>query len=620
MKVKIRSPFPQLDISRTARIFRHFGHHLKPHKRGMGIGAVALIAMTLVELALPWPLKIVFDYILLPDQATDDIGFLQRLASWDPMTVLWLVAGLVVGFALLRAVLSEIQTLSFASVGLKVAGAIRLELFSHVQRLPQSYHDYRQTGELMMRLTTDINMLKELLISILMTLGSRILVILGMLAVMFYLDWQLTLIALSVLPLLFITSVRFTVRMRSASRRQRKKIGQISAMVYDGVDSIVLSKMFGQEKRHQSNLGRLIRSDARAGLRIKRLEAEYERWVDVITAVGMMLVLFFGVRDVLAGTLSTGSLLIFILYLRSAYRPLRQIARIVSRITKATVSGERVLEILDIEPDIVDKPDAVSARHIKGDIRFDNVTFAYKAKSEQAVLNGITFDIPAGRTTAIVGASGAGKSTVAKLLIRLYQPDEGRISIDGLALDEYRFISLRDRITILSQETLLFRETILDNISFGKPEAEIEEVIAAARKVGADDFIQALPDGYNTLIGESGQTLSGGQRQRIAFARAALRDSKIMIFDEPATGLDPGAEKVVQEAVIALKKNRTILLITHRLNLLDLADKIVFLESGASVEQGNTEELLARRGRFFDFYQEWMAQTGIPRLSGAAIN
>jgi ATP-binding cassette subfamily B protein len=606
MKLKIKRPFPNLKLSRTSRVFRHFGHHLKPHKKSIGFGTAALLGLTIVELARPWPLKIIFDYVLLPDRAADDWGFLRALETWSVLAILGLSSGGVIALALLGALFSQVQNLSFASAGQKVAGDIRLELFSHIQRLPQNYHDYRQTGELMMRLTGDINLLKDLLVSIFVTLGSRFFIVFGMLAVMMYMDWRLTLIALAVLPLLFLTSIRFSIQLRDASRRQRKKEGQLAASIYEGVDGVVLSKLFGQEKHHQRVLGKLVSSNVKAGLRATRIEASYERWVDVITALGMTLVLFFGVQQVLAGSLSPGSLLVFVSYLRSAYKPLRQISRLSSQMSKATVCGERVMEVMEMKPATVDKPDGKSARRIRGDIAFENVSYSYKPG--KLALNGVSFTLSAGGTMAIVGHSGAGKSTIAKLLARLYEPDRGQIYIDETPIGDYRIQSLRKQITVLSQDSLLFRQSIRDNIAFGNPKATMEEIIVAAKKVGADGFIQALPNGYDTLVGEGGQTLSGGQRQRIAFARAALRDSRIMIFDEPATALDPMAEAIAREALVALKENRTVIVITHRLNLLDLADWLIFLEDGVAVEQGRPEALLGIQGKFYEFHKEWLYQ------------
>jgi len=606
MDVKLKLPIAKMDWAGLSRIFHHFDQHLRPHKKSLALGGVSLLGLALVELARPWPLKIVFDYVLIPQRAAKDWSFLSPLTHWDPMTVLTLAVGGIIALSLLGAFFSYAQNVLFASVGQKVSGAIRLELFSHIQRLPQSYHDYRQTGELMMRLTGDINLLKELLTSIFITLGSRIFIVLGMLALMFYMNWKLTLLAFAVMPFLFLTTIRFSTKLKEASRRSRKKEGQLSAAAYEGVSGISLTKIFGQEKRHQKLLGKSVSSDVKAGLKATKLEAAYSRWVDVLTAFGTVLVLFFGVQQVLAGHLTAGNLLVFLAYLRTAYKPLRDVAQLSSRTAKAIVCGERILEILEIRPDVVDKPEGISAGGIKGEIRFENVSFAYQPG--RSVLDNLSFTLPAGQTTAIVGPSGAGKSTVAKLILRLYEPTGGTIYVDGVPIGDYRVKSLRKRITSLSQEAFLFRTTILENMAFGNPKASFEEIVAAARKLGADEFIRTLPEGYNTLVGEGGQTLSGGQRQRITFARAALRDSRIMIFDEPATGLDPQAEKVAQEALATLKQGRTLLLITHRLNFLNLADRVVFIEEGRMVEEGTPDELLSKKGRFFEFYQEWLSQ------------
>lgn len=606
MDLKFRIPLAKVDWVGLGRIFRHFGKHLGPHKKSLFWGGASLLGLMLVELARPWSLKIVIDYILIPSKAKRDFGFLAPLSHWDPMAVLTFAAGSVAVLSLGGALFSYAQNVLFASVGEKVSGAIRLELFSHIQRLPQSYHDYRETGEVLMRLTGDIDLLKELLVSLFISLGSRIFIVVGMLALMLYMNWELTLIAIIVLPLLFLTSLRFSVKLKEASRRQRKKEGQLAAAVYEGVSGISLTKIFGQEKRHDKLLGKSVSSDVKAGLRTTKLESAYARWVDVITALGVMLVLFFGVKQVQAGHLSAGNLLMFLSYLRSAYKPLRDVAQLSSRTAKATVCGERVLEILAMQPEVLDKPEAVPAQDIQGEIRFANVGFSYQ--TGRPVLSDLSFRLPAGQTTAIIGPSGAGKSTIAKLLLRLYEPEAGTIFVDGVPIGDYQIKSFRKRITSLSQEAFLFRTTIRDNISFGKPKASFDEIVAAARKVGADEFIRALPQGYDTLVGEGGQTLSGGQRQRITFARAGLRNSRIMIFDEPATGLDPQAEKVAQEALATLKAGRTLLLITHRLNFLNLADRIVFLEDGRLVEAGTPAELLARKGQFFAFYQEWLSQ------------
>ena len=377
----------------------------------------------------------------------------------------------------------------------------------------------------------------------------------------------------------------------------------MSATVHEGLAGVTLTQIFGREARYQALLGRSISSHARAGLKATRLEAAYARTVDVITALGTTLVMILGVREVWRGSLSPGDLLIFFSYLRTAYKPLRDVAEVSARIAKATACGERILEILEMPVAGVDKPGAVSARGLGGHIRFRDVSFRYRPG--EPVLRGLDLSIPAGRATAIVGPSGAGKSTIAKLLLRLYEPEAGLILVDGVPIGDYRLRSLRSQISVLTQESFLLRTSVHENIAFSRPGARREDVVAAARRVGAHEFIEKLPEGYETLVGEGGQTLSGGQRQRIAFARAALRDAPILVFDEPASGLDPESEQAAHEALAAIKEGRTVLLITHRLGLLDLADHVAFVEAGAVVEEGAPSELLASEGRFSAFYDTW---------------
>jgi len=313
--------------------------------------------------------------------------------------------------------------------------------------------------------------------------------------------------------------------------------------------------------------------------------------------LGTGLVLLIGARKALSGAVSAGDLYIFISYLRGIYRPIRTVADLSARTSKSIVRGEKIMEILEIKPEIEDHEGAVSASQIAGDIQFDNVGFRYVSGHE--ALKGLNMVIPKGKTTVLIGSTGAGKSTIAKLLLRLYEPQSGTIHIDGRNINEYKIRSLRKRITSLTQDMFLFRTSISENIAFGRSKATREEIEAAARLVGADGFIRNLPEGYETLVGEGGVTLSGGQRQRISFARAALRNSPIMIFDEPATGLDIHSEKGAMEALRAFKPGRTLLIITHRLNFLALADWAVYIEDGTLVEQGNVSDLLERKREFY---------------------
>ena len=582
--MRLRLRLPKIPLTDLRRVHQYFGHHLRPHRAALVGGGICLLGMALVEMARPWPLKLVFDYILLPGRTgqADSIG--QLIAGWPVGAILGLASGGLLVIALLSGILNYGQTMLLGAVGHEVVGGIRLQLFSHIQRLPQSYHDQRETGDLMVRITGDMNLLKELLVSILMILGSRIVIVVGMLTAMFWMDATLTLIALSVVPILLVANTHFSSRIKSESQRQRRKEGLLADAVHESMSGISLTKVFAQEKKQEKRFSKGVESDVRAGLRIRRLEATFSRTVEVVVALGTCLVLWFGVKRALAQELSAGDLIIFMSYMRQLYRPVRDTARLSTRTAKAVVSAQRIIEVLEMKAPFEDDPSGASASNLSGEIRFDHVSFGYR--KSHAVLNDVSFSIPQGKVTAIIGPSGSGKSTIAKLILRLYEPTSGAISIDGRDCREYRTRSLRKQITSLTQDITMFHTSIRENIAFARPDASFEEIVRAAEKAGAHSFIEDLPDGYETVVGEGGLTLSGGQRQRVAFARAALRDSRIMIFDEPATGLDAEAELEAKNALASLRDGRTLVIITHRLNFLDLTDHAILIRNGMVVDEG----------------------------------
>jgi ATP-binding cassette subfamily B protein len=424
-------------------------------------------------------------------------------------------------------------------------------------------------------------------------------IIIGMLVVVFMLDWQLALVIVAIVPFFALAAFKFSAKIKSAADSQREKYGRLVASMEETLTGIGQVKVFTQEKEREKLIGKSISRDYKAGLKATRLSAKFERIVDIISAFGTALVLLFGAHKALTGAISPGDLIIFVSYLRGIYRPIRTVANLSARTAKAIVRGEKIMEILEIEPEVKDRDDAITAKNVRGEIKFEDVYFAYVENN--FVLNGLSIHMPADKTTVIIGPTGAGKSTIAKLLLRLYEPQKGTIYIDGRDIGEYKIHSLRKRITSLTQEVFLFRTTLAENIAFGKRHAAMEEIIEAARIAGADSFIGKFPDGYETLVGEGGLTLSGGQRQRISFARAALRNSPVMIFDEPATGLDIHAEKEAKDALRRMKKDHTIFIITHRLNFLDLADWAVFIRDGRLVEQGDPGQLIEKRGEFYNF-------------------
>lgn len=599
--IEVKSRLDSVDVRALRSVFGRFGGLLRANRGRLVLSGFSAVGVAIMTLARPWPLKVALDYILIPGSAHKD-SWLSFLADWNTTTVLVLCAAAILLIAAVRGLLTYTREVQSKAAGHQLVADIRLRLFTHIQRLPQSYHDYRETGELMTRLTGDMELVKELLVSTFITLGSQILIIIGMLTLMFWIDWQLALVGVAIAPLFLFAAFRFSGKIQRSARKQRERYGSMVASVQESLAGISQTKGFGREKEREKVVGRSLGRDAKANLRTTKLSASYTRIVELITALGSAVALFIGVMRALDGAITPGDLIVFLSYLRGVYRPVQGIARLTTKIAKATTRAEKILEIFDMEPEVRDSDDAKSARGTRGEFAFNAVSFSYVNRKQ--ALNDFSCHIPAGKTTLIVGPNGAGKSTVAKLILRLYQPDKGKILLDSASIDEFKVQSLRKRITPLTQETFLFRTSIYDNIAFSKSRPTREEVIAAAKRVGADSFIRQLPEGYDTLVGEGGVTLSGGQRQLLSFARAALRDTPILILDEPASGLDIHVERDILSALKRLKADRTFIIITHRLTYLELADHVVFIRDGVAVEEGSVSELRERDGQFAQYVSQ----------------
>jgi ABC-type multidrug transport system fused ATPase/permease subunit len=607
----MRYRLARVELSSLGRIFARFGGNLRPHVVQLVMGGLCLLGVAFTTLLQPWPLKVVFDFALLPAKAVSKDGLLSALSSWEPMSIVLAAALAVLALTVVKGLLAYGHEVMSKIVGHRLIADIRFQLFSHVQRLPQSYHDYRETGDLMTRMTGDLSLLNDLLITGVLDLTTQILLLLGMSVVMLWIDPMLALATIAVIPFFVFAAFSFSGRIKSSARRQREAYGKVVAAMQDSLAGIAHVKGYGQEKVREKLLRKSSDRDVKANVKTTRLTANYVRTVELIGAAGTGLVLWLGAKKTLAGSISPGDLLIFLAYLKGMYRPLRSVANMTAHMAKATVRGEKILELLDLEPEVHDVEGAVSSQEIQGDIRFDQVHFSYVEGRE--VLYGLSCHIPEGKTTLIVGPTGAGKSTIAKLVLRLYNPGAGAIYLDGNDITRYRIGGLRKRITPLSQDTFLFRTTIGENIAFGNHRATREDIEAAATLAGADDFIRRLPDGYDTLVGEGGLTLSGGQRQRVSFARAALHPSSVMIFDEPASGLDVHAEQTAKEVLGRLRAGRTLMIITHRLHFLDLADWVIFIRDGRLVDEGTPEALLAEGSAFRAFVAS--GESGLSRVA-----
>jgi ATP-binding cassette subfamily B protein len=577
------------------RIVRYFWPHIRQYRGLLAISFLALLAEVALRLLEPWPLKFVFDYIIgqrrAPKRPLPDF-----LSSWDPVALITLAAIAVVIITCLRAVASYWETIGFAKLGNRAVSKVRNQLYRHLQYLSLSFHTQARTGDLVVRLVGDVGMLQDVAVTALLPLIAKILVVAGMISLMFAMNWQLGVIAVAVFPLFWLRTYTLGKKIREVSQKQRRQEGAMAASVAESIQAIRTVQALSLEETFADAFSSSSDKSSLSDVKGKRLAAALERSVDVLIALATALVLWFGTRMVLAREVSAGELLVFLAYLKSAYRPVQDFAKYTVRLGKASAAGERVIDLLERVPDVRDLPDARPAPAFSGKVAFQNVHFAYH--HGRPLLQNINFEIQAGTQVALVGSSGGGKTTLISLILRLYDPLQGRVLLDGQDIRTFTLESLRAQIGVVLQDNALFATTIRDNIAFGAQGATFEEIEAAARLGNAHDFIIALPEGYDTILGERGVTLSQGQRQRIAIARAAIRKAPILILDEPMVGLDRKNEREVLAALERLYGKRTTFLITHDPRHAATSDFILYLEHGHILEQGTHENLLAANGRY----------------------
>jgi len=574
---------------------------LQPHARLISIGLIAVIGEGIANLLEPWPLKVVLDNVLRSRAGDGWLnGFITSHFDGDKLRILEFAALAVLVIALVGGLCSYVEKYVTTSVGQWVTHDLRRALYSHIQLLSLAYHDHKQTGDLISRVTSDIEAIQSFVNSGLLGALINFLTLFGMLGVMLYLNWQFTLIALSVAPVLFIVVYSYTRRIKKASREVRKKEGEIVSVIQEVLSSIRVVKAFAREDFEQKRLEEESLEGVEIALRARSLKAKLAPLVEIIVAIGTTLVLWFGARIALTGALSAGTLVLFIFYLGKMYKPMQELSKMTDAYSKAAVGYERIREVLDVDGEVKDLPGARRAPVFRGEIAFEDVSFSYDGATP--VLRNVSFEIESGQVAALVGPTGAGKTTIISLIPRFYDPTSGVVKIDGMDVRRFKQKSLRHQISFVLQETLLFHGTVWYNIAYGRPDASRAEILRAAELANAHEFIEAMPKGYDTILGERGMTLSGGQRQRIAIARAVIRNSPILIMDEPSSGLDAASEKLVFEALDRLMEGKTSIVIAHRLSTVRNADVIFAVKDGRIGESGTHSELLASGGLYADLY------------------
>jgi ABC-type multidrug transport system fused ATPase/permease subunit len=559
----------------------------RPYRGRVALSVVSLLTATATALAPPYLAK----YAL--DDAIQGHGGSR----------LYLVIAIFVAAGLANWGMTYVETYLTGWIGERILADLRIRLFSHLQRLSLGFYERNRAGVIISRLTNDVEAIDQLVTDGVTTLVQSSLTLIGTAIILFVLDWRLALATCAVLPLMSIATVLFRKRSGRAYSAVRERLGLVTATLAEDIAGMRVVQAFTREERAFANFRTIAARYRDANMRTVILNGLYFPFVDLLSSVALAVVLGYGGHLYFSHQITLGTLFAFMLYVQNFFDPVQQLSQLYNTFLSATAALDKIMGVLDETPQVLDAEAAVELPRIRGDVAFDAVRFRYDRGDE--VLHGIDLDVPAGTTVALVGHTGAGKSTIAKLLARFYEPTGGRITIDGLDLNDVTQDSLRRQLGVVPQEGFLFAGTVAENIAFGKPDAAADEIVRAAQTVGATDFILRLEDGYETQLGERGSRLSLGQRQLIAFARALLADPRILILDEATSSVDIGTERKIEQALRVLLADRTAFIIAHRLSTIRDADLIVVLEHGRVVEQGSHEELLARRGLYTSLYGDW---------------
>jgi ATP-binding cassette, subfamily B, bacterial len=577
-------------------IFTRFWPYARPYRRFVPLIVLFAVVASALQAATIWIYKILIDDVLIPKDF--------ELLVWVGLAYL--------GLTLAEGVASFCEEYLSGWVGGRFMVSLRTEFFSHLQNLSLSFFERRSLGDMLSRISDDIEEIEEFVISEMASTLTYIFQFVFFVGALFYLQWHLALVSLIVLPLFLVVARYFSKRIGGATREERRRVGSVSAVAEESLSNAALVQAYNQQDYEVSRFRKENEGSFAAEMKATRLDALFSPLVDIIQVLGVGVVIGVGTWELSQGRLTIGGLIVFLVYLSQLYGPISSLSELLNTLYEASAGAERVIEVFDQKPSVRERKDAITLEHAKGHIEFDSVNFRYPGgkkrktqanKKKRLALSEVSFEVGPGEVLALVGPSGSGKSTLTKLLLRFYDPKRGSIRLDGHDLRELSLHSLRDNVAVLLQETLVFAGSVRENIAYGKPGASEKEIIAAARAADAHKFIEALPEGYETLIGQKGRLLSEGQRQRVAIARAMIRDAPVLVLDEPTTGLDAKSTENVMEPLGRLMEGRTTIVISHNLLTVREASTIVVMEEGHIVERGTHKQLLERNGTYAELYR-----------------